>query len=114
MSVDCSIGAAAELVGLHPQTLRDYERLGLLQPRRSSGGTRRYGHAEFVRIRRIMQLTSEGLNLAGVRHVLELEEQLRAARARIEQLERGSRRSVSLELVHLPRSPRSPRWRNDY
>lgn len=132
MSVDCSIGAAAEIVGLHPQTLRDYERLGLLQPSRSSGGTRRYGEREFVRITRIMQLTAAGLNLAGVREVLELEAQLTDAVNRIRQLESrltqygepsdvsrprvgtaAAVRSMSVELVHLPRRPRGPRWRND-
>lgn len=132
MSVDCSIGAAAEIVGLHPQTLRDYERLGLLQPRRSSGGTRRYGDSEFVRIKRIMQLTAAGLNLVGVREVLGLEAQLAQAVIRIRQLEarlghygepaEDSRphvgtaaavRSMSVELVHLPRRPRGTRWRND-
>lgn len=121
-----SIGIAAAQVGMHPQTLREYERQGLVTPRRTAGGTRRYGQAELDRLVRIQRLTAEGLSLAGVRYVLELEDQLAAARARIAELEgraipapspprapeRALVRSMSLELVHVPRAPRSPRWRN--
>jgi MerR family transcriptional regulator/heat shock protein HspR len=125
-----SIGMVATHVGVHPQTLREYERQGLVTPQRTPGGTRRYGPAELDRLVRIQRLTSEGLSLAGVRYVLELEDELRAARRRIAELE-GARsggdapaasstapslttvHSMSLELVHVPRAPRSPRWRNE-
>lgn len=124
-----SIGIAAAQVGMHPQTLREYERQGLVTPQRTPGGTRRYGAAEIERLLRIQRLTAEGLSLAGVRYVLGLEDELRAARARIAELEgrgagervrprrgtgtgRAVVRSMSLELVHVPRAPRSPRWRN--
>lgn len=120
-----SIGHVAALLGLHPQTLREYERQGLVLPQRTPGGTRRYGKAELDRLARIQRLTAEGLSLAGVRYVLDLEDDLRAARARIAQLEGRVRseeprrpepqrvvHSMSLELVHVPRPRRSPRWRN--
>jgi MerR family transcriptional regulator/heat shock protein HspR len=67
-----SISVAAELSGLHPQTLRTYEREGLLDPKRSPGGTRYYSPRDIDRLREIVELTSAGLNLAGVRRVLEL------------------------------------------
>lgn len=129
-----SIGMAAAQVGMHPQTLREYERQGLVTPQRTPGGTRRYGHAELERLARIQRLTSEGLSLAGVRYVLGLEDELRTTKARLAELEtrlgiaprggdgipraagvpaeRAIVRSMSLELVHVPRAPRSPRWRN--
>jgi len=119
-----SIGHAAALVGAHPQTLREYERQGLLTPQRTPGGTRRYGQAELERLVRIQQLSAEGVGLSGVRYVLELEDRLERAHARIAELEThlGIRpagratmlatRSMSLELVHVPRARRSPRWRN--
>ena len=72
------ISVAAELAGVHPQTLRAYERKGLLEPTRTEGGTRRYSAADIERLRRIGELTGAGVNLEGVRRVLELEEQLRA------------------------------------
>jgi MerR family transcriptional regulator/heat shock protein HspR len=74
------ISVAAELAGMHPQTLRIYERKGLLDPARTAGGNRRYSDEDLYRLHRIAELTDEGLNLAGVRRVLALE-------ARIEQLE---------------------------
>ena len=67
------ISIAAELAGVHPQTLRVYERKGLLQPQRTEGNTRRYSHHDIARLRRIQALTQEGLNLAGVMRVMELE-----------------------------------------
>ncbi len=81
-----SIAVAAELTGLHPQTLRLYEQEGLLTPARSAGGTRRYSTDDIDRLSQIMTLTSDGLNLAGVRRVLELQEQARALQAEIERL----------------------------
>jgi MerR family transcriptional regulator/heat shock protein HspR len=86
-----SIAVAAELTGLHPQTLRLYEQEGLLTPARSSGGTRRYSTDDIDRLHQIMALTSDGLNLAGVRQVLELQEQTRALQAEIERLKTAAR-----------------------
>ncbi|MFN0091850.1 MAG: heat shock protein transcriptional repressor HspR [Acidimicrobiales bacterium] len=70
------ISVAAELAGMHPQTLRVYERKGLLDPARTGGGSRRYSDADIAMLRRIQELTNEGLNLAGVKRVLELEYRL--------------------------------------
>ncbi len=82
------ISVAAELAGLHPQTLRAYEREGLLTPSRTEGGTRRYSRRDVERLQFIRTLTQdEGLNLAGVRVVLELGEKLEGARRRISELE---------------------------
>jgi MerR family transcriptional regulator/heat shock protein HspR len=82
-----AISVAAELAGLHPQTLRIYEREGLLEPTRSSGGTRRYSGEDVERLRLIADLTTAGLNLAGVKRVLALEAELEAMRATIERLD---------------------------
>lgn len=82
------ISVAADLAGLHPQTLRAYEREGLLRPARTEGGTRRYSRRDVDRLRFIRTLTQdEGLNIAGVRVVLEMGEKLEAARRRIGELE---------------------------
>ena len=67
------ISVAAELAGVHPQTLRIYERKGLVDPARTAGGSRRYSDADIAMLQRIQELTTEGLNLAGVQRVLELE-----------------------------------------
>src|SRR5215510_13356208 len=67
------ISVAAELAGVHPQTLRIYERKGLVDPARTTGGSRRYSQADIEQLRRIQELTNEGLNLAGVTRVLQLE-----------------------------------------
>ena len=67
------ISVAAELAGVHPQTLRIYERKGLVDPARTEGGSRRYSDADINQLRRIQELTNDGLNLAGVKRVLELE-----------------------------------------
>ena len=72
------ISVAAELAGVHAQTLRIYERKGLLAPARTSGGSRRYSDRDIAMLNRISQLTSEGLNLAGVKRVMELEERVAA------------------------------------
>ena len=74
------ISVAAELAGLHPQTLRIYERKGLLDPARTGGGSRRYSDADIALLRRIQELTAEGLNLAGVQRVLALEAELQHVR----------------------------------
>jgi MerR family transcriptional regulator/heat shock protein HspR len=70
------ISIAAELAGVHPQTLRVYERKGLLHPQRTEGNTRRYSDHDITRLRRIQALTQEGLNLAGVMRVMELEQEM--------------------------------------
>jgi MerR family transcriptional regulator/heat shock protein HspR len=82
-----AISVAADLAGLHPQTLRIYEREGLLEPKRSDGGTRRYSGADVERLRVIAALTTSGLNLAGVKRVLALESELGEMRARIDRLD---------------------------
>ena len=82
------ISVAADLVGMHPQTLRIYEAKGLVRPQRTPGGTRLYSEADVERLRIIQRLTSElGLNLAGVELVLRLEDELRKAHAQIERLQ---------------------------
>src|SRR3954466_16004751 len=81
------ISVAAEPAGVHPQTLRIYERKGLIEPARTSGRSRRYSDRDIALLRRIQELTNEGVSLAGVQKVLELEAALARARARIERLE---------------------------
>ena len=89
------ISIAAELVGMHPQTLRIYENKGLVRPKRTRGNTRLYSEADLERLRLIQRLTTElGLNLAGVEVVLRLEDELRRAHARIERLERQMREEI--------------------
>ena len=90
------ISVAAELVGMHPQTLRIYESKGLVRPRRTPGNTRLYSEADLERLRLIQRLTTElGLNLAGVETVIRLEDELAKARARLDRLERELRREIS-------------------
>ena len=81
-----SISVAAELAGLHPQTLRIYEREGLLDPARSAGGTRRYSRRDIDRLQEICALTADGLNLAGIRRVLQLQEETRQLQAELGRL----------------------------
>ena len=89
------ISVAAELVGMHPQTLRVYETKGLVRPRRTPGNTRLYSEADLDRLRLIQRLTTElGLNLAGVETVLRLQDQLGRLRARMERLENEMREEV--------------------
>ena len=89
------ISVAAELVGMHPQTLRVYEQKGLVRPKRTAGNTRLYSEKDLERLRLIQRLTTElGLNLAGVELVLRLEDELRKAHARIERLQRELREEV--------------------
>jgi MerR family transcriptional regulator, heat shock protein HspR len=82
-----SISVAAELAGLHPQTLRIYEREGLLDPARSAGGTRRYSRRDIDRLQQISVLSADGLNLAGIRRVLELQEETRRLQAELARLQ---------------------------
>ena len=79
------ISVAAELAGVHPQTLRIYERKGLVDPARTGGGSRRYSEDDIERLRRIQDLTNEGLNLAGVKRVLELEDEVARLRDELDQ-----------------------------
>ena len=93
------ISVAADLVGMHPQTLRIYEAKGLVRPKRTAGNTRLYSESDLERLRLVQRLTTElGLNLAGVEHVLRLEDQLRRMHRRLEKLERELRERV--EEVH--------------
>jgi MerR family transcriptional regulator/heat shock protein HspR len=80
------ISVAAELSGMHPQTLRNYERVGLLRPARTQGGNRRYSQADIARLHRIAQLVDSGMNLEGIRHVLELENEVVELRKEVEVL----------------------------
>ena len=89
------ISVAAELVGMHPQTLRMYEQKGLVRPKRTPGGTRLYSELDLERLRVVQRLTTElGLNLAGVELVLRLEDELRRAHLRIERLQEQVREEV--------------------
>src|SRR5687768_14092191 len=81
------ISVAAELAGVHPQTLRIYERKGLVEPQRTVGRSRRYSDRDIRRLQRIQELTTEGVSLAGVKRIIALEEQLEDARVEIERLE---------------------------
>jgi MerR family transcriptional regulator, heat shock protein HspR len=93
------ISVAADLVGMHPQTLRIYETKGLVRPTRTPGGTRLYSEADVERLRIVQRLTTElGLNLAGVELVLRLEDELRKAQAQIDRLQRELKQEV--ENVH--------------
>jgi MerR family transcriptional regulator, heat shock protein HspR len=74
------ISVFAELAGVHPQTLRNYERSGLLSPQRTSGGSRRFSDEDLAALRRIQELTNEGVNLEGVKKILLLEADLQVAR----------------------------------
>ena len=90
------ISVAAELVGMHPQTLRLYENKGLVRPKRTPGGTRLYSEADVERLRIVQRLTTElGLNLAGVELVLRLEDELRKAHAQIERLQAQLKQEVT-------------------
>jgi MerR family transcriptional regulator/heat shock protein HspR len=89
------ISVAADLVGMHPQTLRIYENKGLIRPKRTTGGTRLYSDSDVDRLKLIQRLTSElGLNLAGVEHVLRLEDELQRLRRRLERTERQMREAI--------------------
>jgi len=106
------ISVAAELAGVHPQTLRIYERRGLLDPARTGGGSRRYSEADIKRLRRISELTEAGLNLAGVKAVMELEAELARVRRQLAEAIQSGREAVERthrqyrrELVPVRQSP---------
>src|SRR5258708_17703336 len=92
------ISVAAELAGVHAQTLRIYERKGLIEPARTQGGSRRYSERDIALLRRIQELTNEGVTLVGVRKILELEDELARARRdlvdAVEQVRREHRRDL--------------------
>src|SRR4051812_33756325 len=92
------ISVAAELAGMHPQTLRIYERKGLVDPVRTDGGSRRYSDADIQLLRRIQELTNAGLNLAGVKRVLELEAEV--ARMQRELVELQAQASAAIDRTH--------------
>jgi MerR family transcriptional regulator/heat shock protein HspR len=105
------ISVAAELAGMHPQTLRIYERRGLVRPARTSGGNRRYSDLDIARLRRIAELASQGMNLEGIRHVMSLEEEVIRLRSEMERLKtelaaavHEAERSVRRDLVPLRQS----------
>jgi MerR family transcriptional regulator, heat shock protein HspR len=102
------ISVAAELAGMHPQTLRQYERRGLLHPARTQGGNRRYSEADIEVLRRVAELAAEGMNLEGIRRVMELEaenarlrEELAAARTQARQAQVDAERRQRHDLVPL-------------
>src|SRR4051812_18064543 len=88
------ISVAAELAGVHPQTLRIYERKGLVDPARTGGGSRRYSDLDIDRLRRILELTNAGLNLAGVKMVMELEDDLARTRHELARARDEAREAV--------------------
>jgi MerR family transcriptional regulator/heat shock protein HspR len=113
------ISVAADLVGMHPQTLRIYEQKGLVSPKRTAGNTRLYSDADVERLRLIQRLTSEvGLNLAGVERVLRMEDELQRMHRRLERMEREMRSALAEVHRHYRRDlvpyqqPRPPVTRN--
>jgi MerR family transcriptional regulator, heat shock protein HspR len=90
------ISVAAELVGMHPQTLRIYESKGLIRPKRTAGNTRLYSESDLDRLRLIQELTNEfGLNLAGVEQVLRLQDEVRHMRRQLDRMERQMREAIN-------------------
>lgn len=111
------ISVAAELAGMHAQTLRTYDRMGLVTPRRTTGGGRRYSRKDVALLRRIQQLSQEeGVNLAGIKAIIELSEENERLRTEVQELrvERERLRNRSGvrggELVHVPRSTAVVMW----
>lgn len=84
-----AIAAAAELAEMHPQTLRQYDRIGLVSPQRTRGNTRRYSLHDVARLREVARLSAEGLSLEGIRRVLELEDRVRDLEGHVRDLERA-------------------------
>jgi len=81
------ISVAAELAGMHPQTLRQYDRLGLVSPTRTGGGSRRYSVRDVTKLREVAELSGEGVSLEGIRRVLDLEDEITSLRSRVRELE---------------------------
>ncbi len=82
-----AIAMASELAGMHPQTLRQYDRLGLVSPDRTAGKSRRYSMRDVAQLREISRLSAEGLNLEGIRRIIQLENQVTALASRVRELE---------------------------
>jgi MerR family transcriptional regulator/heat shock protein HspR len=97
------ISVAAELAGVHPQTLRIYERKGLVDPARTGGGSRRYSERDIHRLRRIQELTNAGLNLEGVRRVIELEDLVERLGSELVEARREAREAVERTHRHYRR-----------
>jgi MerR family transcriptional regulator, heat shock protein HspR len=97
------ISVAAELAGVHPQTLRIYERKGVVDPARTAGGSRRYSDADIALLRRIQDLTNEGLNLAGVQKVLELEAEITRLELELAEARRAAAEAVAATHRHYRR-----------
>ena len=89
------ISVFAEIAGVHPQTLRNYERSGLLNPQRTSGGSRRFSEADLAALRRIQDLTNEGVNLEGVRRIMKLEADVERLREELAQRTTDARTSIA-------------------
>ncbi|MEY4223865.1 MAG: hypothetical protein RIS33_799 [Actinomycetota bacterium] len=89
------ISVAAELAGMHPQTLRIYERRGLLQPARTRGGDRRYSEADIARLRRIAELTAAGMNVEGIRRIMDLEAEVARLRDEVDRLRLLAAQAIS-------------------
>lgn len=100
------ISVAAELSGMHPQTLRIYERKGLLNPVRTGGGSRRYSDADIVLLRRIAQLTSEGMNLVGVKRMLDLERRVDYLESELERARSAAAGDIQDAIVETQRQYR--------
>ena len=97
------ISVAAELAGVHPQTLRIYERKGLLDPARTGGGSRRYSEADIARLQRIQDLTAAGLNLEGVKRVMALEDEVERLRGEVARARQEARDAVERTHRHYRR-----------
>jgi len=93
------ISVAAELAGVHPQTLRIYERRGLVTPGRTTGGNRRYSEADIARLKRVAELAGEGMNLEGIRHVMQLEDEVAQLRSLVMQLQEQLTGRTSTEVL---------------
>ena len=90
------ISVAADIVGMHPQTLRIYENKGLIRPKRTNGGTRLYSDADIERLQLIQRLTNDlGLNLAGVEHVMRLQDELVRMRRHLDRMEQEMRQAIN-------------------
>jgi MerR family transcriptional regulator/heat shock protein HspR len=103
------ISVAAELAGVHAQTLRIYERKGLIEPQRTRGGSRRYSERDIALLRRIQELTNDGVSLVGVRRILELEDELERSEARVRDLDAAleeARRELAAAVEQVHRSYR--------
>jgi MerR family transcriptional regulator/heat shock protein HspR len=93
------ISVAADLAGVHPQTLRIYERRGLINPGRTTGGNRRYSEADIARLKRVAELAGEGMNLEGIRHVMQLEDEVAQLRSLVMQLQEQLTGRTSTEVL---------------